>query len=175
MLKRSFIVIFSLVFAAIASGLVDSSQVRALSNQRLEIVKSNCKSSQVTLKQIQYSDTATRISRGRDYQQLIKLMATFNSRLALNKIDAGSTSTLTANMETQFDGFQQTFIKYGDQIASLINMNCQAKPADFYSQLEQLRNQRQSLAKEVDSISKLLDQYQKSVSQIAKQIGQGTK
>lgn len=172
MLKRITSLALSLVFGLTASGLVNVSQVQALSDQRIEIIKTNCQSAQVTLKQIQLSDVATRISRGRDYQQLTKLMATFNSRLALNKIDAGSLTTLTANLETQFNDFQQTYINYSDQLTGLINLNCQAKPTDFYNQLETARSSRISLSKQVAGMEKLLDDYQKGVNAIAKQLSQ---
>ncbi|HET8690092.1 MAG TPA: hypothetical protein VFL81_01530 [Candidatus Saccharimonadales bacterium] len=174
MLKRIISLAFSLVFGVVASGLVNTAQVQAMSDQKIEIVKSNCQSSQVTLKQIQLSDVATRISRGRDYQQLIKLMATFNSRLALNKIDAGNLTTITADMEGQFNNFQQTYINYSDQLGNLISINCQNKPSDFYNQLEAARGLRSDLAKQVDEMDQLLDGYQKGVNDIAKQLAQET-
>lgn len=172
MLKRIISLALCLVFGLTASGLVNVAQVQAISDQKVEIIKSNCQSAQVTLKQIQLSDVATRISRGRDYQQLIKLMATFNARLALNKIDAGSLTTLTANLELQFNDFQQTYINYSDQLTGLINIDCRAKPTDFYNQLETARNTRVNLSKQVVDMSKLLDDYQKGVNGIAKQLSQ---
>ncbi|HET7629895.1 MAG TPA: hypothetical protein VFK03_00810 [Candidatus Saccharimonadales bacterium] len=172
MFKRISQLAFGLAFAVTASGLVNTAQVEALTDRQIEIIRSNCQSSQVTLKQIQLSDVATRISRGRDYQQLIKLMATFNSRLALNKIDAGELTTVTADMEDQFNNFQQTYIQYSDQLSNLITFKCQDKPTDFYDELNQARSLRQDLADEVDAMDKLLDDYQKGVSTIAKNLSQ---
>ncbi|HET6622633.1 MAG TPA: hypothetical protein VFG56_01735 [Candidatus Saccharimonadales bacterium] len=170
MLKRISCLAFSLVFGVAASGLVNTTQVQALSDQQIDVIKSNCQSSQVILKQIQLSDVATRISRGRDYQQLIKLMATFNSRLALNKIDGGQLTSITADMENQFNDFQQTYITYSDQLSSLISLDCQDQPTEFYDQLNAARDLRLDLAKEVDTMDKLLDEYQQGVDDIAQQL-----
>ncbi len=167
MKKRLILASLAIVFA-VSSSLVGGTPLEALTNQKLETIKSNCSLSQITLKQIQMSDLATRISRGRDYQDLIKLMANFNARLALNKINGGNLTAYTADLKDQFNDFQNNFIKYSDQISSMLKLDCEKQPAEFYSQLEKARQLRLSLAEQTAKMSTTLDNYHTGVMKVAK-------
>lgn len=171
-MRRLILGVFTFIFA-LSSVPVNAAQVSSLSDQQIEIIRANCATSQVILQQLQQSDVATRISRGRDYEQLLKLMAIFNSRVVLNKLEATELTTTTGDFERQFRAFQRDYVTYSDQLSRTISMRCSEQPVTFYDALSEVRQDRQTLAEEVARMDVLLDRYQGHLDALGSKVAAG--
>lgn len=166
-MKRLLLGIFTVIFAVTSASLVNAAEPANLSSAQIEKIRANCDTAQVSLQQLQQSDVATRLSRGRDYEQLLKLMAIFNSRVALNKLDAAALTAATADFEKRFRTFQRDYVNYSEHLSSTISMRCSEQPVTFYDSLVAVRENRNELAAEIDGMDSLLNRYQQSLDALA--------
>ncbi len=156
-------------FLAIALVLVAVPFVRAegsLSDAELEAIRTNCVDAQIVLQHVQESDRLTRINRGYRYEAILQLMASFNSRVAENKLNAPELITIASDYQKTWDSFRAEYIEYDNAIASLSKMDCKAQPTTFNDQLSTLREKRTSLSGRVKEFDALLDKYQTGVNDV---------
>lgn len=124
-----------------------------------EVIRANCQLAQSVLNQVEKTDAALRINRGRVYNEILDLFYAMNARLAANKISAANLVTITSDFDSELTHFRSDYNTYDDRLNELVGFNCQEKPADFYSQLESVRELRGGLAQRVDRLDSLLDDY----------------
>lgn len=171
-MKRAAVIVLSLLTLAFTGASLARAETAPLTEQHIEVIRANCKAAQTSLQQLRQSDLTTRISRGRDYEQILRLMATFNSRVVLNKLDAGPLSSVTAEFEKQFRTFQRDYITYSDQLTATVNMRCTDQPVTFYDALNLTREYRLKLAGEIDEMNTLLDAYQTGLSSLKQSLSE---
>lgn len=171
-MRRFLLIITGIVLVTTGLAGFAGAQSASLSERQIEIIRANCPTAQTHLQQVQRSDVTTRISRGRDYEQLLRLMATFNSRVVLNKLDASTLSSATADFEKQFRAFQRDYIAYNEQLSTTVNMRCSDQPVTFYDALTLTRQYRARLATEIKTINELLDAYEKGLTELRKEVVQ---
>ena len=93
------LVIYAIVAATVVGGLVYSATAQAedtlpMTDEHIARIRANCVDAQKTLFQIHASDAGLRVNRGQIYESMsTKLMAPFNIRLVLNRIDAANLVT----------------------------------------------------------------------------------
>ena len=124
-----------------------------------EVIKANCQAVQSVLSQIEKTDAALRINRGRVYNEIMDLFYAMNARLASNKISAANLVTITSDFDSELTHFRSDYNTYDDELNELISMQCQEKPADFYNQLEEVRSLRDNLDQRTSRLDSLLDDY----------------
>lgn len=125
-----------------------------------DVIKINCRSAQSILSQMEKTDAALRINRGRVYNEIIDLLYAMNARLASNKISAPKLASLTSDFEGKLNDFRSNYNSYDDELNSLTSMKCQDKPADFYESLNKVRDSRTTLNSDIKELDKLLGDYQ---------------
>lgn len=162
----------ALPLATILVAVIASPFVRAegsLSDAQLEAIRTNCVGAQIALQHVQESDKLTRINRGYRYEAILKLMASFNGRVAENKIDAPELITIASDYQKTWETFRAEYSSYDDAVAALSQMDCNSEPTSFNDRLVQLRDKRASLNDRVKEFDGLLDKYQDGVNKIKAQ------
>lgn len=125
-----------------------------------DVISINCQSAQYVLSQIEKTDAALRINRGRVYNEAINLLYAMNSRLSANKVSSPKLVEITSQFDDELTRFRELYNEYDDKLTSLIDMKCQEKPSDFYTQLEVVRESRNQLNDSAKTLDNLLNNYQ---------------
>ncbi len=162
---KRFILSFGSLFLAVVVGaagvaFADSADQQPTASQ-LGAIAGSCKSAQQQIKRVELQDSITRTNRGRAYQgNILQLMASFNSRVALNKRNASKLTEITNTLQTKFSVFYDNFTKYDAKLVELVNLaDCQKQPAVFYAALTQTRGMRQQLAGDTKEMDQLIAEY----------------
>lgn len=124
-----------------------------------DVIIANCVGAQSILGQVEKTDAALRINRGRIYGEVLDLFYAMNSRLAANKISAAKLVSITSKYDDELTNFRNNYNKYDDKLAEITGMDCRSKVSDFYSRLEDLRGEREGLKTNVDNLKKLQAEY----------------
>ena len=159
---KRFISLFAVALAVFAAPFV-SAEAQPLSDRQIGVIRQNCTQAQQILQQLQRNEAATRVNRGREYESTLRLLALFNSRVALNKLNVPVLAATTSEMEKKFDAFRADYLAYDDQLKTVLKLTCKEQPVTFYDQLTLVREARAKVAKDVKDIDGLLDQYQKAL------------
>ncbi len=166
-MKRSGLVC-ALVVTLLASPFV-SAQAQPLSDAKLAAIQANCVSAQSGIVRLQQSEKPTRINRGYLYESILKLMVNFNSRVALNRIDAPELLSITSEYEKKLKDFSAAYTSYDDNLSNIGDIPCREQPTKFYDQLVEIRARRATLNSIINSLDGLLDRYQLNVTAITKE------
>ncbi len=172
-LTAALMLLVALVASPFAMAANNSSN---LSSKQIESIRQNCVQAQVSLQQIQYSDAAGRVNRGQAYETLLnKLMAPFNSRVALNRLDiATDLTSSTTDLENAVNVFKSDYNTYSDALANTLTVKCQSNPQDFYSALQEARIDRQQVHKDIQIIDGLMEQYDQQIVGLSKSLANDT-
>jgi hypothetical protein len=147
-------------------------QQSTLTSSHIEKIRQNCVSAQVTLQRVQYSDVAIRINRGQSYDGVLsKLMAPFNSRVALNRLDqAPQLTDKTNTIEAAVADFKRHYVEYEDTLSATLAIKCQDRPVAFYDSLNHTRELREMLANDTKRIQVAVNEYMSIVDGIEKSL-----
>lgn len=162
----------ALALVVITAPFVNAEAV-PLTNSHIEVIRENCTEAQQILKRLQQNEAAARVNRGREYESTLRLMASFNSRVALNKINAPSLSTLTNELEDRFADFRTDHIAYDAQLKRVIQLRCSEQPVSFYDELTIAREARVKVADDINEINDTLDKYGKAVKDLRNRLNNG--
>lgn len=162
------------VFLTVLTAPLVSAEAQPLADTQIEIIRQNCTQAQQILQRLQHSEAAARVNRGRSYETTIRLMASFNSRVALNKLNAPNLSVVTSQIGDKFDAFRTDYIAYDDQLEVVLRLKCSAQPVTFYDELTLAREARAKVAKDIQDIDNLLDQYQDALNELKADITRET-
>lgn len=148
-----------------------SAEAAPLTDRQIDVIRANCLSAQSTILQLQRSEAATRVNRGRGYESISKLMAALNSRVALKKLNAPGLNSATAEMQKRFNSFKDDYSAYEDSLNTIVKLPCSEQPVTFYDTLTDARDLRAKVAADVDGINEMLDNYQNSVNNLRDSLG----
>ena len=154
---------------AVVLALLSTPFVRAegsLSDAQLDAIRTNCVNAQISLHHVQESDKLTRINRGYRYESMLKLMTSFNSRVAENKVDAPDLISIASEYQRTWDSFRTEYSNYDDAMTALTQIDCKNEPTTFNDQLVALRIKRTGLNSRVKEFDTLLDKYQTGVNDV---------
>jgi len=163
-MKRA-ISLFAIAIAVLAAPFV-SAEAQPLSDAQINTIRQNCTQAQQILQRLQRNEAAARVNRGRGYETALRLMASFNARVAVNKLNSPALTAITAQAEDKFDAFRNDYIAYDDQLEAVIKLKCNEQPVTFYDELTRAREDRARVAKDVQEIDSLLDQYQTALGEL---------
>ena len=166
-MRRSILVVALAIFSIsiLATVASTSTQAEDLSPEQVEKVKVNCVAIKTSLNQLHASDALLRVNRGQVYESMAsKLMDSFNSRLASNRLDNKAMATVTSNYRSSLESFRTNYIQYEQKLAEAIHTDCETQPRTFYTFIEEARELRTKVHGDVLRLHKHLDDYRSSVS-----------
>lgn len=131
----------------------------------MNIIMSNCRTAQSILRRVEKADVSTRLNRGSDYDRLLKLMFTMNSRLAANRIAAPELSSITAQYEQTISQFRKNYDIYSGNLTYVSEISCATKPMEFYDSLEKTRASRLTLHDNVIELKRLSEDYRAALNE----------
>ncbi|MDR1196741.1 MAG: hypothetical protein LBL08_00480 [Candidatus Nomurabacteria bacterium] len=162
-------IIPSVTAVTIASFLTVSSVfAEDLSDAKKEAVVANCATSQSTLQRISHGDTSTRISRGRNYDQIMKLFYAMNVRVASNNITEPKLTDITKRFEDKLASFRSQYNSYNGDLKKTVETDCKAKPNDFYENLLRSRIRRETVSETIHELDELIDEYKAATLEMVK-------
>ncbi len=167
-------IITTLVAATIIGGFVFSMSAQAedvapMTDAHIERIRANCVDAQAALFQLHASDAGLRVNRGQIYESIsTKLMAPFNIRLVLNRIDGANLVTTASEYERHLQAFRNQYQQYDEAMTALLRMNCVKQPVAFYDAVADTRKKRQLTHETTVELQKTIQKYGDEVSALAK-------
>lgn len=162
--KNGIVILASLFVVSLSASAVVSAQSDSdMTNEKLDLIKTRCSSSQFALQQIEKRDAVSRINRGRAYDQMLRQVSSFNSRFTYNKISAPDLVQLTSDLQTAVDTFRANYDKYDTDVSDALKIDCKQKPADYYNMILKARDDRAAIGDEVNRIVDLMVQYRTAI------------
>lgn len=171
-------VYFSL--AVILGGVLLLSNVHAqnasVTNQQIEVIRSNCASAKNTLNQLHASDALLRVNRGQIYESMLtKLMDRFNGRVENNSFSNTDLVHVSTNYELALDIFRSDYKVYEERLSSALAIDCSKQPVAFYDAVILARVERDKVHSDVLKLNQYIDQYQSAVNQFEEDYQTATK
>lgn len=137
-----------------------------LEPEKVEAIRNNCLSAQSAIQRTQMSDIVTRTNKGRSYEYILRLMASLNSRIALNKLSESRMSEVTSELQNKFNQFYGHYTEYETSIDRALRINCVEQPEAFYGALEIVRANRATLTNDKREMRQLIDEYDQLVTDL---------
>lgn len=160
------VIIFSLVVGGSVAYADDTAAT--LTDNDLTVIRRNCVSVQSTLSRIHESDALARVNLGQQYETIAtKLMAPFNSRVALNRLDGVALTQTTVAFNAQLDEFRTLYQQYEQTLLKVMQLKCRDQPVTFYDTLNLARSQRTAVREAITQMSTLVNQYSDQVKVLA--------
>lgn len=153
-------------FSALAYAQAQEGELAEITEEKIELVRANCVAAQVSIQRLQNNDVVIRTNRGRSYENVLKLMASFNARVAANKLTEPRLIETTGIMQRNVTAFYRHYDSYKDTIEKLMRVNCRDQPVSFYRDLQTLRSQRDVLQNDVVILDKHVADYQALVADL---------
>lgn len=142
-----------------------------LTDDDLTTIRRNCVSVQSTLDRVHESDALSRVNLGQQYETIAtKLMAPFNSRVALNRLDGVALTQTTVAFNNELDEFRALYQQYEQTVLKAIQLKCTAQPVTFYDTLHLARSQRAAVRAATMEMSKLVTQYSDQVKTLEQSV-----
>lgn len=131
-----------------------------LSDEHKQRIVAACTATRSSLSQLHRSDASMRVNRGQLYEYIsTKLMARFNGRVALNRLDSTALVAATANYEKALATFRDTYQVYEEQLSGVLRTDCKGQPEAFYEGILSARQKRSDVAHAVAELQAALDSY----------------
>lgn len=173
------IAIFTLATATCLAGavalqaLVRAEDAPPMTEAHIERIRNNCVEAQSILSQLHASDALLRVNRGQLYESLsVKLMAPFNSRVALNRMDGTELVATATDYEKQLVDFREKYQEYEEAMSKTLRMNCKNEPVSFYDSVADTREKRQAVHESTLTLHKTIKKYKTDLKAFAKDFGE---
>lgn len=160
--------VFLASFAILAAALITANFAYAedLSDERKNSISQNCVHAQSNLHRLSSSDTTTRINRGRDYDQALKLFYLMNTRVASNNIAEPKLAEITKEFEKELSTFRENYNSYNSQLKITVDFNCANEPQEFHNNLNNTREKRSNLNSSIIKLNNLIEDYQNAIKEL---------
>ena len=159
-MKRAFVIAIAVVVGLSGSVVRAEDQSLILSDEQIDLIRSNCVDTQSTLQRVHASDALARVNLGQRYETIsTKLMAPMNSRISLNRLDGLDMAKTTVDFNTQLDDFRSLYQQYEQTLLRTIQLKCRDQPVGFYDTLSLSRNHRAAVHESVKMLNGLIVQY----------------
>jgi hypothetical protein len=171
---KRFIIVLSVFITATIAGVVWHVSAQAESAPMTEAhiarIRANCVDAQSTLRQLHASDALLRVNRGQLYESIsTKLMAPFNSRVSLNRLDGVSLVAVAATYESQLTYFRLSYQQYEEAMSGILKINCTNQPVAFYDSVADARAKRKKVHESTVALHNTIGEYKKEFETFAKQ------
>lgn len=143
---------------------------------RNQLISQRCQQLDTAIGQLQRRDLVSRTNVGREYETISKELDAFDQRVHNNDLDSKPFEQLLAQFDDAANQFRDAYVHYDDGLNKLQAINCQAKPADFDTQLQQTRSLRGAVQSAIEHTGAVLGQYHDLAAQLqtADQLPQGS-
>lgn len=171
-MKRFFvlIVVASVAVAGLASWHTLAQETAPMTEEHIARIRANCVDAQSTLSQLHASDALLRVNRGQLYESIsTKLMAPFNSRVSLNRLDPTSLVAVASTYETQLAYFRQSYQQYEEAMSNTLKINCSNQPVVFYDSVGDTRAKRKRVHESTATLHGTIRDYKDAFEAFAKQ------
>lgn len=171
---KRFLVFISVMSLAVlgAAGLkavVKAQENAPMTEAHIERIRTNCVKAQSSLSQLHASDALLRVNRGQLYESVsTKLMAPFNSRVALNRLDSAGLPAVAAQYEKQLAAFRLNYQQYEEAMAKTLRINCTVQPVAFYDSVGDTRDKRKLTHDSTLELHKTIAAYKTEFESFAK-------
>lgn len=141
-------------------------------------IRANCVNAQSTLNRVHENDALMRVNRGQLYELIsTKLMATLNSRIALNQLDGTKLSQIAMAYNQSLDTFRTNYQVYEEQLSATLKIDCTKQPVAFYDAVADARTKRSAvhasvtdLNNEITSYSAAFDEFSAAYMNASKEV-----
>ena len=135
-----------------------------LTDEQKGAISQNCSSIKQGLKNLQKVDSRTRVFLGSTYRNVLSNFVTpLNLRLVKDNKAVSELAAVQTDFAEGKDEFSDKFIKYSQSLEELINMDCVAKPEQFYEKLVEVRKKRGDVRKIVSEMNDTLTEHRRIV------------
>jgi hypothetical protein len=163
-MKRSLIVF--VVLTAMLSGAflwqqkVEAQNTPPMTEAHIARIRSNCVEAQSTLNQLHTSDALLRVNQGQLYELIsTKLMAPFNARVALNKMDASKLLVVSNDYDRELAVFRTNYKLYEEAMSRTLKINCLNQPVAFYDSVTETRAKRKAVHANIVNLKADIQSY----------------
>jgi hypothetical protein len=164
----------ALLTATVLFGHIAEAQTAPMTEEHIARIRSNCIEAQSTLNQLHSSDALLRVNRGQLYEYIsTKLMAPFNSRLALNHLDGGTLVTVAKTYEDQLGTFRINYQQYEEAMSRTLKINCNNQPVAFYDSVGDTRTKRKKVHDSTLLLQKTIQDYKDQFEIFAQKFKEG--
>jgi hypothetical protein len=173
-MKRYVMVSVAVVACMAATAVLHGLAVRAddappMTEAHIERIRNNCVEAQSTLSQLHASDALLRVNRGQLYESLsVKLMAPFNSRLSLNRLDGTQLVATATAYDNQLANFREKYQAYEEAMSKALRINCKNEPVSFYDSVADARAKRKAVHLSTLGLHETIKRYKKDFNAFAK-------
>lgn len=160
--------------AVFLHGIAMADDQAPMTEAHIARIRSNCIDAQAMLNRLHASDALQRVNQGQLYESIsTKLMAPFNSRVALAQLDGVTLVSLAATYDQQLSTFRTNYQIYEEGMSNLLAMNCTNQPVAFYDGVADVRTKRQTVHDNVVALQKTVQDYQNAFEDFAKRFEAG--
>lgn len=154
------------LFAILLFVVPTRAQTEPLSDDHKAHIVANCASAKASLERLHRSDAVLRVNRGQLYESIsTKLMARFNSRVALNRLDGTELVAIAVDYERALATFRRDYRTYEQQLSDVLRINCTNDPEAFYYGVLEARAARSTVNQDVWRLHVYIDEYQQAFNQ----------
>lgn len=152
-------------FSFALAGIVSAQSADTLSKEQEERVRVNCTSIKSAVNQLHASDALLRVNRGQMYESMASsLMDKFNDRLSSNSLDNKAMTAVTGSYRGALTTFRADYIKYEQKLSEALRIDCNVKPVEFFTALQDARKLRTTVHEDVKKLHQYIDDYRTSVN-----------
>lgn len=162
------IALIMLASSAMLFALPPRTNALTLTPQSLDAIRQRCVTTQSELALLHSNDTLLRVNQGQRYESLMsRLMSPMNSRLVLNRYDAGTFVAITAEYDKKLTNFRKSWVEYENRLQQTFTSNCRENPEKFYNDIQAVRLLRQTLRENVVTLNRSINEYRDSLVNFA--------
>lgn len=148
------------VVAGHNATIVRAQEHPALSEAHTQRIVANCVSAKASLQQLRSNDVSLRVNRGQLYEYIsAKLMARFNGRAALNRLNNAQMVTSAAEFERLLANFRVAYQHYATAVTDVLETDCRKNPQDFYYRVIEARDKRSEVHQLVLRLAQGVNEY----------------
>jgi hypothetical protein len=172
-----------IVFAAFAVTLsgaflwqakVEAQDSPPMTEAHIARIRSNCIEAQSTLNQLHTSDALLRVNQGQLYELIsTKLMAPFNGRVALNKMDATKLIAVSTDYDRELMAFRANYKLYEESMSRTLKINCSNQPVAFYDSVGETRAKRKVVYSNTLNLKTYIQKYKAEFDVLEKSVPKG--
>lgn len=135
-------------------------QTSEITDAHRDKIIANCSYAIAGLEQVRRNDASSRVNRGQLYESISTgLMASLNSRIALNRMDGAELIRAASEYETVLEEFRTDYQVYEVALRNLIRIDCSSNPNRFYTTLLDVRELRVGVYERVEDLHDAMDTY----------------
>jgi hypothetical protein len=158
--------IMSILLGGVAT--VVYAQEAPMTEEHIARIRASCVEAKSTMNRLHASDALLRVNRGQLFESIsTKLMAPFNSRVAINQLDSGKLVSITSVYGKELDGFRTDYQQYEEAMSHVLQLDCTKQPVAFYDGVADARKKRDAVHTRAEALQKATRDYKEAFEAFA--------